>query len=180
MSQIMPDFENEFERAIATYADPGDAGYRQALATRVLAAVNARRRKRHWLLRFAIAVPAFGCLLIVALLHFVRSEPQHQVADVVAISLLPHPATVPPAPSPTKPDMARNEITRHRPHQLPKRAQFPTPAPMTEQERLLVQFATHAPPTMQKQIAKTQQESDAPLGIAELTIPKLDSNSQPK
>jgi hypothetical protein len=178
MPQITPDFEAEFDRAIASYADPGDAGYPLALASRVMAAVHARGQKRRWLLAVTVAVPALCCLLIVALLDFGRSEPQHRVGDVAAIPSPPHSAARPPALSPRKPGLTRHEKTRHSPPPLPKLDQFPTPAPMTEQERLLVEFVGRAPQHTQQSIAKTQKEADAPLRIAKLTIPKLDSETQ--
>jgi hypothetical protein len=63
---------------------------------------------------------------------------------------------------------------------LPKLDQFPAPVVLTEQERLLVQFIAHAPPSTQQLVAKAQKQSDEPLRIAELNIPFLASSTQPQ
>jgi len=178
MPQTTLDFENELERAIATYADPVDAGHSQVLAARVAATVHARRQKLRWLMGLTVAIPVLGCLLIVALLDSRLSEPQHRGPEIAAIPSTSPSATAPQAPSRSK--LARRAILYPKPRQLPKLDQFPTPAPITEQERLLVQFVGRAPQHTQQLIAKTQKQSDEPLRIAELAIPKLDSGSQPQ
>jgi hypothetical protein len=164
------DFENEFEYALATYADPTDAGYPQALTARVMAAIGARRRKRQWLLGVSIAAPGLACLLIAISLYLPRHEPQQQAANLASVPAVLPPAIAPTVPSHPKLETARHEIVRNAPRQLPKLDQFPAPAPMTEQEQLLMQFVGHTPASTQQTIAKAQTQSEEPLRIAELAI----------
>jgi hypothetical protein len=178
MPHDAPDFETEFERAVATYADPSDGGYPQALTARVMAVVDAQRRRRRWWLGISVAVPALACLLVAALLYLRRPELQHQ--DRASIASTPASATAPETPLPAKPEVARSETVHRRPRPLPKLDQFPAPTPLTEQERLLVQFVSHAPPSTQQLVAKAQKQSDQPLHIADLSIPFLDSSTQPQ
>lgn len=176
------DFETEFERALAAYADPGDAGSPQVLAARVMAAVEMRRRKRRRWLATSIAVPALVCLLVAALLHLRQAEPQHRKIEIASgPSTTQSGAAIPKTDVPAKAhvEAARNRVVRSVPRQLPKLDQFPAPTALTEQEQRLVQFVTYAPPNMQQLVAKAQNQPDKPLHIAELSIPYLDSNTQP-
>lgn len=169
-----PDFDAKLEEALASYADPASAGDRQALTARVLAAIETKRRRRWWFI-LAFASPAFACVLLVV---FFAHHPPRPVGQTDPVY---HPS-LPAAPLIEAPNIKLVHLPARRvpKKRLPKLDQFPAPAPLTEQERLLVQFAAEAPLSTQEQIAKTQREAIAPLRIAELTIPKLDSNPQPK
>jgi hypothetical protein len=183
MPQNVSDFEEEFERALATYADPSDAGHPRVLAARVTTAIDTQRQRRRRWMGISVAVPGLVCLLVVALVHIRRPvEPAHRAAGLTAIPSLPRSMTVPSMAAPTaKPHMeaARHEIVRNEPRRLPKLDQFPATTPATEQERLLVQFFAYAPPSTQQLVARAQRQSDEPLRIAELHIPFLDSGTQP-
>jgi len=182
MQQDASDFETKFEQALAAYADPGDAGHAEVLVARIVAEMHAHQRRRRWWLSLATATPAFACLLIVAL-HFSRHESRHPAAEIASIpSITPTVTTFPKAATADKPHLetARHPAVRSTPRQLPKLDQFPAPTPLTEQERLLVQFVSHAPPSTQQLVAKAQKQSDQPLHIADLSIPFLDSSTQPQ
>jgi hypothetical protein len=182
MPHDAPDFENEFERALAAYADPGDAGYPQTLTMRVMAAVEMRRRNLRWWLAFSVAVPALVCLLVAALLYWRRAEPQHQETETASIPSTTQSVAATPkiaVPARVHVETARNRAVRNAPRQLPKLDQFPAPTALTEQEQVLVQFVTYAPPNTQQLVANAQKEPDKPLHIAELGIPYLDSSTQP-
>ncbi|HYK34961.1 hypothetical protein [Alloacidobacterium sp.] len=176
------DFELDakFEQALTSYADPAKAGDPQALTRRVLVALE-ERRQHYWWVRLTIAAPALACLLLVAFL----TQRQHQSANQTTTRAVQVPATPPILPSASTAEVSHVEqvhvtAARHAQKHLPKLDQFPTPTPLTEQEQLLIQFSGQAPTSTKQQIAKTQKESDAPLRIADLTIPKLDSNTQPQ
>ena len=181
MPQSTADFEREFERALAAYADPNDAGYPQVLAARVMAEVRMRQRKRRLWLGISAAAPLLGCMLVAAVLYFGRSEPQHREAKVVSIPAIPHAerAPEPPAYAKARPKLVRGARAPNARPRLPKLDQFPAPAPMSEQEKLLVQFVRRTPPSTQRFVVKMQEQSDEPLRIAELSIPDLDSKTQP-
>jgi hypothetical protein len=181
MQQDASDFETKFERALAAYADPDDAGHAQVLAARIVAEVHARQRRRRWRLSLTVAVPALACLLIVAL-HFSRHESRHPAVEIASTpSITPAVTAFPKAATADKPHLetTRHPAVRSAPRQLPKLDQFPAPTALTEQEQFLLQFVAHAPPNTQQLVAKAQKPHDEPLRIAELSIPYLDSTTQP-
>ena len=182
MPQNESDFETEFERALAAYADPGEAGHPQVLTARVMTAVEMRRRKlRRWV-RISIAIPALTCVLVAVLLHLRRAEPQHRKIEIASTPPTAQAAAAIPktaVPAKVHVETARNRAVGSVPRQLPKLDQFPAPTALTEQEQVLVQFVTYAPPNTQQLVAKAQKRSDEPLRIAELGIPYLDSSTQP-
>lgn len=184
MRQDVFDFEVEFEQALASYADPADAGHPHVLAARVKAAIDAKRRMRRVWLAGAIALPAVACLLVMVLLHEGRPAQNNLGAkELAAIPSASGPMTAPLKQVPSvKPRMKaqRREIIRDKPRQLPKLEQFPASTEPTEQERLLAQFVAHAQTATQQSVAKVEKLTSKPLHIAELSIPYLDSNPQPK
>jgi hypothetical protein len=61
----------------------------------------------------------------------------------------------------------------------PKLDQFPAPAPLTEQERLLVNLAAQTSPEIQQDLVQAQQQASMPLHIAELNIAPLNATTKP-
>ena len=61
---------------------------------------------------------------------------------------------------------------------LPKLDVFPTPQPLTAEERALVAFAANAPKPELKAVVDAQPQADAPLSIAAIEIQPLDSPDQ--
>lgn len=172
--QSDPDFDAKLDEALASYADPVGAGDPRVLMARVLTAIETKRQQRRWWLSLALAAPVMACGLLAVLLVHRPFRPANQPVPVFHAAL----------PTASLMETARVECVhvpsqQSREKRLPKLEQFPTPAPLTEQERLLIQFAGQAPKSTQQQIANMQKQSDEPLRIADLTIPKLDSNPQP-
>lgn len=60
----------------------------------------------------------------------------------------------------------------------PKLDVFPTPQPMTKQERTLAAVASEAPVPLRKALAEAQRQDDAPLRIAAIHIPPIEPPSQ--
>ncbi|MGC1297581.1 MAG: hypothetical protein WA869_21325 [Alloacidobacterium sp.] len=181
MQQNASDFETEFEQALAAYADPGDAGHPQVLTARIVAEMHARQRRRRQWLTLIVAVPALVWLLIVAL-RVSRHEPRHPAVEIASTpSIAPAGTAVPKAPVVGKPylETARHAAVRGTPCPLPKLDQFPASTALTEQEQSLVQFVAHAPPNTQQLVANARKQPDEPLRIADLSIPYLDSTTQP-
>jgi hypothetical protein len=178
MPQNGSDFEEKFEQALAAYADPGDAGHSHMLTTRVLAAVEDRRRKRRWWLGFGIAAPALACLLLMAIA--VLRQPEHALRPAVT-AMVPTSAPAMQAPVVARPRMERvhGPAARSQRRALPKLDQFPAPAPLTEQERLLVNLAAHTSPETLQDLVQTQQQAGIPLHIAELNIAPLNATIKP-
>jgi hypothetical protein len=178
MLQNGSDFEEKFEQALAAYADPGDAGSPQMLTARVLAAVEDRRRKRRWWFGFGIAAPALACLLLIAIALLRQPEPALRPA-VTAMVPSSAPAVHTPVIARPRMERVRGQAASSQTRTLPKLDQFPAPAPLTEQERLLVNLAAHTSPEIQQDLVQAQQQAGMPLHIAELNIAPLNATTNP-
>ncbi|WP_158748861.1 hypothetical protein [Acidobacterium sp. S8] len=170
--------KSEFERALASYADPAEAGHAGVLTARVMAAVEARGQRRAWFLRLGFAIPVLACLLLtVSVLR------PHAKSAVKTAALKPAYESAPATPlvPHAKPhvEKAGIRINPKRSHPLPKLDQFPAADSLSEQERRLVSFATHAPPVEQSDIAQAQEQGGKPLHIADLDIPPITHITQP-
>ncbi len=175
MPQHDSDFEEKFEQALAAYADPGDAGHTQVLTARVLAAVEGQRRKRSRWLGFGIAAPALACLLLIAMV--ILRQPEHALRPT-ATAMVPTSVHAPVIARPRM-ERVRGLAARSQTRTLPKLDQFPAPAPLTEQERLLVSLVVHTSPEIQQDLVQTQQQAGMPLHIAELNIAPIDATTNP-
>lgn len=185
MRQNDSEFDAELEQALATYADPADAGHPPILTARVLAAVETRQQQRRLFFGFAVAVPALACLILAAFLLRHTSATPREMAHIASRPALSAPVLPSTQPTPVVENKTRHSLrpataaTRSsQPKQLPKLDQFPAPSPLTEQEQMLISFTTQTPPHAQQSVAKAQQQTGKPLHIAELSIPPIESSVQ--
>jgi hypothetical protein len=184
------DLDRLLDSALASYADPGaDSGLEQ----RVLAGLSMARdpgehqglfevHRRRWLPIAAALSMAAGVLLVWLTLHKnevgPKSEPQKaQTKRPLSIPAIPqvsptiHPAqrhrrsvlrvTLPPQ------QLAANAIP------LPKRDVFPTPQPMTPQERALATVAAPTVPPVREAMAARALDT-SPLDVAAIHVPPLE------
>lgn len=178
------------DSALSTYADPGaDSGLEQ----RVLAAIEVARhserprlfaKARRWL-PCAIAIPIAAGLLLLWLsipksVHAPISTPQIAERHPAPQNIVSTSQPVQPPPntahrrhrSPSAiPPSAPDQVARSLP--LPKLDVFPTPSPLSPEERALVTVAETGPPSQREALIESQQHPDAPLSIAALNIPPL-------
>lgn len=155
--------ENEVEQALTeglrqyAIAEPS-AG----LAQRVLERVRAerdRRRSARWEWWGGALAAAVASAALIALL-WIRSAPQTLRVQLAA-PRPPRMAAVAQAPRLS----ARHVIT------LPKRRRFPTPTPLTAEERALLAFAAHSP----DEARDFGRRIDQPVRIEEIQIAPLDN-----
>lgn len=170
------ELDKRIEAALATYADPEASVNPCALAARIVATAHKKQPNiSWWQWGLAAAVPALAALLIV--LHFPakpKMEPVRLFASV------PPPHQIMTASAPQMPIVSHTVVKSRyvsRSHPQPKLDVFPTPSPLTEQEKLLVAFVQHISPETQKQVAQ-DPEPIQPITIAELKIPPLDSTEK--
>lgn len=180
--------------ALTTYADPGhNAGLEQRILARIAAAPTSPERKqaprRPWL-PWAIALPlAAGLALLLLSNPKIKHSPSPQT-QLVHESVPPPALPRAGAPAETHSESARiNKEPASTPRQqppthvpnlapLPKLDVFPTPQPLTPQEQTLAIFAIHGPEPERKALAEAQQRIDAPLSIAAIHIPPVQSPDQ--
>ena len=191
------------DSALSTYADPGrDSG----LEERVLAALSAAREskqrdrfiappRRRWL-PWVIALPAAACLLLLWLatsrIKHVPSTETQQARQVNQAPALPR--TTPLAEVRSKSPKGREQratsgysAASKEPQPatqlsgtspVPKLDVFPTPQPLTEEERALAVVATQTPAPVRNALLEAQIQNDAPVRIAAIHIPPIESPDQ--
>jgi hypothetical protein len=185
MPEIDP-LDRLLDAALHSYADPGPGAGLEQRILRTVAQQAAAKAHRSWgsPLRWA-AGSSFAAAAL--LLVFV---------------LLPGPKVTSPAPPP------RAAIARHAPQTLatttsppakpvhhrerpavavasqptaaPKLAVFPTPTPLSPQERALVGLVTGASIERRKDLIAAQQQGDTPLRIAAISIPSIEPPQEGK
>ena len=162
-------------------ADP-----RPGLEGRVLAHLRAEPRPAPWF-RWgwlpALASVAALMLAVGAFYAARRGVPPERVSPRVARTAEQPPVAAPSAPAelsvpPRQPRPAEPRLEQPQPVQVavvaasPRRPQFPTPAPLSEQEKLLLRYVAEAP----KQALLVAQANSRPLEdlrLEELRIPAL-------
>lgn len=185
------DLDLLFDSALSTYADPGlDTGLEQRILARITAESAPAPRPR-WML-WAIALPVAACLFIfLTLLRTPRpqsgrpvqplaTEPPQVVAARVIPPAVQHYAASrghKPHASPQSPALVAPVAN---PGLLSKRDIFPSPRPLSPQERALVEFATQVPEPQRRAVVEAQMQDDAPLRIADLHIPPLEPPDEGK
>ncbi len=169
------------DAALATYADPGPGS---ELARRVLdrmAEEPAHAPRRRWL-PWVFALPAAACLLLVFFVHPRQRivEPQSGHADQVAHLQKPGVLISRTAPHLAPPRvMAQRAITAAfnppsaalagNSKALPKLDVFPTPEPLSPQERALAVLAARTPQPELRALAQSQQQ-DVPLTVSAIPL----------
>jgi hypothetical protein len=120
---------------------------------------------RLWRWRWAAAFPAVACLLVFALYRDSAPEPPRVTQTI---------RNAAPRPIPEAPKLA---VRKHRATakrvSLPKRDQFPTPAPLTDAERAWMDFVTRSPEQAREVAVHAVEWGEAPIQIEEIQIPPL-------
>jgi hypothetical protein len=196
----MPEKDNLdllLDSALATYAHPGPES---GLEDRVLNALKAARvpevrtasvdRKGHrrWF-AWAFALPVAVCIVLLWLsitksIHAPSSQTQQarQTNQGPAIPRTAAPVVSAQTPRRHSVRAARSERPRSNAEvaaaePLPKLDVFPTPQPMSSEERALGVVATQTPLPLRKALVEAQQD-DSPIHIAAIHIPQLESPDQ--
>jgi hypothetical protein len=145
------------DEALASYSleEP-----RAGLSARVMARIRTERAPSGggwWLL--AVAAAAIVCIAI-ALSVRTQSVPVRPTT----VAVVTHPEIHPPVVA------ARRKPAKR----LPRRDKFPSPAPLTEEERSLISFAQLAP-----EVARQLAEPAKPLEVQPITIQPIEIDGLP-
>jgi hypothetical protein len=179
MRSNQPDeLDKLLDEALASYSieEP-----RPGLGQRVVSRVRADGDRRHfgwW--RWAVAIPVFASLLVLAIGH--RTKPQQGALDRNRTSSEPAATTyVAPteprhaAPRRTHRAVGRSVATNS---PLPRRGVFPLPAPLSAEERALVDLVTRFPDQARDVLIEASQRSSRPIEIQRIEIPPLPGGSE--
>jgi hypothetical protein len=147
---------------------------RPGLEGRVLKRIRAapEQHRFHWL-RWAAAIPALACFLLAVTFWTTRNsipksrKPAPIVAKTASPSLIARQAV-------------QTTVARRRPKhvRLPKRGEFPTPAPLTAEERALLAFVVRSPKQAEELLTDAKSRSSEPLEIKAIHIEPLQSGGE--
>ena len=163
MNNSRDELDRLIDGALASYSTAEPLTGLEARVLNRVRAVRARLRLLVWGLAFVVA----ASVVVVGIV--VRTEQHVAVPKPMTAKVTPAPA----APAPMKP-VARVRRVAHRrgPRPLPKLEQFPSPTPLTAQERALVALARQDPEELGK-FAEMERQSEAPLEIQPIQIAPL-------
>ena len=187
------DLDLLIDSALSTYADPGpDSGLEDRVLVTLAGVRTAAPRvgggwRRSWL-PWAVAIPLAAGLLFLWLSP-VRDKPlpasEPQAARVGApTAVAPHAGSSSEArcgvphrhavrtTQPTSPVQSAQTVP------LPKLDVFPTPQPLTADERALVVVVTQTPLPAREALVEAQSLNHLPVRIAEIQIPPLEPPDQ--
>jgi hypothetical protein len=187
------DLDRMLSEALATYGDPGPDPSRER---RILAFVQSRLAaearpatkaagNRRWL-PWAMALPVTAGLLLLFLLPSKTFPPAPERTARMAMTPTPAiRAAATPRSQPARPARAlrpshpakmqasaQNQVPR------PKLDVFPTPQPLTAEERALAVVAADTPAPLRRALVEAQKQQDAPLTIAGIRISPLELPEQ--
>jgi hypothetical protein len=174
------------DSALATYAE-APAG----LEDRVLGACAAARSKSpakpltfpvRRVFPWLIALSAAACLLFALFVH--NHSTSHPTQSRTSAPPQIQPMQRPPSVVATRHQRrtprhlasgtgAQQVVIATQSTPAPKLDVFPTPQPLSAQERTLVAIATRTPVPLRKALVEAQSQPDAPLHIAEISIPPI-------
>jgi len=160
----------------------------EGLEERVLQRVHAAgaARRGPWLRRCGFAIPALAALFVAAIVlrtswkpvpHTASTTRSHPARTIVALK--------PPSPAARESPALVARVSRAKPrnrtrqeHRLPSRAlpklqYFPTPEPMTKEERALVAWVARNPAEAREVFADLRRRVEEPVTIQPIAVPKL-------
>lgn len=166
------ELDNLLDRALSSYSVQEPRwGLEERLLNRIRAAGAARRFA--WL-RWAVAIPALACLLVLMFTFRVERDSNSNTPQEVRTAAIPldaAPDTLRTNPEIPKP--VRRSGAKRLP--FPKREQFPAPAPITDEERALMTFVARAPDEAREVLIEARKRDAEPIQIEEIQIEPLQS-----
>lgn len=181
------DLDDLIDLALPGYSGPGPVhGLEERVLHRVRAAQPAWRST--WPSRLRFAVPVLAALFLAVML--VRTswwKPLSHTSVVMQAPAAPNLGTIQPVsaserrevPAPAsrvakvKPRPGDRRKDQAHPGALPKGERFPSPVPMTPEERVLVAWAAQAPEKAREAFQSLAERSDQPILIEPIQIPPL-------
>lgn len=179
------ELDDVIDGALPAYssADPME-GLENRVLRRVQAAGAARRSP--WPYRLEFAIPALAVLLFVGIALRIGWNSGSRTTGAARRAAVSEPSSLTPGPQPSPAPAAlvaepKRGIKKGKAHgapakSLPKKECFPTPTPMTDEERALVAWVAREPIEAVQAFAELQRRSAEPIAIQPIQIPPLQSD----
>jgi cytoskeletal protein RodZ len=181
--------------ALSTYADKdSDSGLEERILARVACAESSAELKvasrRHWLPGI-MALPVAACLLLffatpraprqkTETLNHSQSQTQQVISTLGQLPVPVLPKSIRrTAKSASRPEHKETPSANISPPR-PKLEVFPTPQQLTPQEQALLRYTAQIPEPQRAALIETPKPVDAPLNIAAIRIPPLETTEDAK
>jgi hypothetical protein len=171
MEDNMDELERVLQEGISGYADGEPlAGLEERVISRVRMKERSRRSRADWWAVLAVGAAA----LLVGGFVYLRME--HTKPPPISVAVVTKSVIPDLAPRRT----AAIRVSKPRGHShakapLPKQPEFPTPFPLTSQERLLLAMVQQDPERTAQAFESLRKRASEPLEIAPLVIPPLET-----
>jgi hypothetical protein len=171
MEDDMDELERILQEGVSRYADGEPlAGLEERIIARVRVTGSLRRSRAEWWVVLAVGLAA----LLVGGFVYLRME--HTESRPLTVAVIEKAAVPDLAPRPT----AAVGVQKPRGHShpraaLPKQPQFPTPLPLSREERLLVAMVQEDPERTAQAFESLRKHESESLEIAPLVIPPLET-----
>jgi hypothetical protein len=155
--------------ALASYPDGEPLA---GLEQRVLNRARVARARRQWMFAWGVGLAVAASIVVVGIA--IRSE-HRAVEKPAAVARAARVEELTPRVQTAK---VRPTKRVRRPKALPKLEQFPTPSPLTAEERALVALVQREPTEAQQIFSDLQKRTDGPIEIQPIQIAPLNDGAQ--
>jgi len=171
MDEDMDELERVLQDGISRYADGEPlAGLEQRIISRVRMTESSRRSIAEWWAVLAVGVAA---LVVGAFVYLGIEHTESRPLSIAAVRKAAIPGLTPRRTAAIRVFKPRGHS--HRRAALPKQPEFPTPSPLTSEERLLVAMVKQDPERTARAFDSLRKRASEPLEIAPLVIPPLET-----
>lgn len=171
MEDEMDELERVLQEGISRYADAEPlAGLEERIIGRVRMTESSRRSTAEWWVRLSVGVAA---LVVGGFIYLGMEHTESRPLTIAAVKK----AAIPDL-APRRTAAIRVFKTRGHSHgraALPKQPEFPTPSPLTSEERLLVAMVKQDPEGAAQVFGSLRKRESEPLEIAPLIMPPLET-----
>jgi hypothetical protein len=171
------------DRALASYSQEEP---RPGLSGRVSNRIGSAEARRFVWLRWVMAIPAIASFLLLVFWIFDSSKPSRSTFRA-STEIRGHAAAFPSRDregAVNIPQKHHARVSGSRPSVKPKRLglpkpeQFPTPTPLTAEERVLLAFVSRSPKQAQKVLGDAKSRSAEPIQIQAIQIEPLQNSGE--
>ena len=171
-----PSVDQLIDAALRSYGQPEEAPKPRVVLARLLERAHAEEaaRGRVWIWGWAVAASCMAVLLVaLGALWMSRGPRSPEIAwspgapGVVRDASSSAGAVAGSHPAGAGPHAAQAEISPQQ-RQIPRLDVFPTPRPLSTEERALVAFAKQGPVEVQRAVIEDQKHWDDPIIVADL------------
>lgn len=179
------DLERLIDGALASYADPGpSSGLERRILARISTTHASTRRRRLLIWATGLPAAAVACtMLLFVSSSFRHAQPHPHKESGSPVAKVPFSAAGAAPRMPVRSVIHERKASRHAIRQvsaMPKLDIFPTPAPLSSEEKALIGLVAETPVAKRQDLTTKWLQADEPIHIADLSIPSINPPAEGK